>query len=220
MKKLVRKYWLDVFILLAMCSLLFYGSYWQTFSLFSDGARYQCYAEAFWNGQSALKKLPSPQCDFILKPDKSSISAATVAQALQSHGFPDAITQYVASHSPSRRFHALPNEYPILALLPFSLGLLSIDPQWYQVVFALWMLLIAVIVYSMLEHYRSRKSAIVYAIYLTIAGWGTLAGRFDIILAALTLGALMCAVCMRWKWSFALLALATWFNIYPLLLLL
>ncbi len=219
MKKFVRKCKLDVLVLLAMCSLLFYGADWQMFSTFSDAARYQCYAEAFWNGPSALKTLPSPQCDFILYPSKSSISPATIAQTMQSYGLPDVIARYVLSHSPSRRFHALPYEYPILALIPFSLGLSSVDPHWYQVAFALWMLLIAVVVYIMLVRYRSRKSAIVYAVYLTIAGWGTLAGRFDIILAALTLGALLCAVRARWKWSFALLALATMFKFYPLLLI-
>lgn len=219
MKKLVRKYWLDVFVLLAMCSLLFYGASWQMFGLFSDAARYQCYAEAFWHGQSTLKTFPSPQCNFILYPDKSVISSATIAHTMQQQRFPNFMTRYVASQSSTRRFQALPYEYPILALIPFSLGLSSIDPHWYQVAFALWMLLIAVIVYIMLARYRSRKSAIVYAVYLTIAGWGTLAGRFDIILGALTLGALMCAVRMRWKWSFALLALATMFKFYPLLLL-
>ncbi|HZO71346.1 MAG TPA: glycosyltransferase family 87 protein [Ktedonobacteraceae bacterium] len=219
MKKLVRKYWLDVFVLLAMCSLLFYGASWQMFSLFSDAARYQCYAEAFWNGQSALKTLPSPQCNFILYPDKSSISSAKVARTMRQQGLPNFMARYVAAQSSTQRFQALPYEYPILTLAPFSLGLSSIDPHWYQVAFALWMLLIAVIVYIMLARYRSRRSAIVYAIYLTVAGWATLAGRFDIIPAALTLGALLCAVRARWKWSFALLALATMFKFYPLVLL-
>lgn len=219
MQRRIRQYWLDVVVLLAMCGLLFYGASWQMFSLSSDGARYQCYAEAFWYGQAALKTLPSPQCNFILNPDKSAISSTTLAQTMRQRGLPDFMARYVASQPSTQRFHELPYEYPILALVPFSLGLSSIDPHWYQVAFALWMLLIAVIIYFMLARFRSRKSAIVYAVYLAIAGWGTVAGRFDVILAALTLGALLCAVRLKWKWSFALLALATMFKFYPLVLL-
>ena len=45
------------------------------------------------------------------------------------------------------------------------------------------------------------------------------AGRFDIVPAALTLFAVICAVRKHWNWAFALLALATLSKLYPAILL-
>jgi hypothetical protein len=58
-----------------------------------------------------------------------------------------------------------------------------------------------------------------YAFYLVVGGWGTVAGRFDIIPSLLTLLAVICAERKRWGWAFAYLAFAALLKIYPVLLL-
>ncbi len=212
------KYTVDMLIILIMCGLLYYAASWQIFEFYTDAARYQCYAEAFWHGVAALNQLPSSQCDFIFHPDKPHISPTALAQTLQKRGLPVIMVRYVASQPSTDRFHALPYEYPLLTLIPFTLGLLA-DPHWYQVAFAFWMLLIAAMMYLLLVSFRSRKAAIVCAFYLIVGSWATAAGRFDLIPATLTLGALLYAVRAKWKWGFALLAVATMFKFYPLILL-
>src|SRR5438128_8664476 len=76
--------------------LLFCGAFWQFFLLFSDGARYQCYALTFWHGGAAMKQLPVAQCGF-LPPEVSTLPP----------------------------LHILPLEYPPLTVLLFSLGLFA-----------------------------------------------------------------------------------------------
>ena len=55
----------DAFCILATGILCFWGASWQLFKPFADVSRYQCYATAFWGGESALKSLPHTQCVFI-----------------------------------------------------------------------------------------------------------------------------------------------------------
>src|SRR5215469_8806205 len=76
--------------------LLFYEASWGFFELFSDEARYQCYALTFWHGGAAIKQLPMMQCRF-LPPEVSTLPP----------------------------LHILPLEYPPLTVLLFSLGLLA-----------------------------------------------------------------------------------------------
>lgn len=211
---------IDALVLLVMCGLLYYGASWQIFKANTDAARYQCYAVSFWHGTSALNTLPANQCMFITHPstDLSVVSQSSLIQSMQRHGLPNSLIQFVASQDPQQPFHALPNEYPALAMIPFSLGLV-VHAHWYQVAFAIWMILLAGLIYLLLLRWRSRQAAIAYAFYIVVAGWATVAGRFDIIPGLLTLAAVICAERKKWSWAFAYLALATLFKIYPILLL-
>jgi hypothetical protein len=139
-------------------------------------------------------------------------------QKMQERHFPTFLVNIVASQPTTEAFHSLPPEYPLLTLVPFSLPLLA-PFQWYQVVFAICMAIIAGIVYILLKRYRSTSAAIAFAIYLVLGSWATAEGRFDLIPAGLILGAIILAVRTRWKWAFALLALATLFKIYPAILI-
>jgi len=79
--------------------------------------------------------------------------------------------------------------------------------------------LLAGCIYFVLQRWRSRRAALAYSLYLLVGGWSTVAGRFDIIPAVLTLFAVICVVHKRWNWAFAFLALATLSKFYPATLL-
>lgn len=78
--------------------------------------------------------------------------------------------------------------------------------------------MIAAGIYTLLLKYQSRQAALAFAFYLVLGSWATAAGRFDLIPAGLTLGAVILATEARWKWAFALLALATLYKFYPVIL--
>ncbi|HLZ63494.1 MAG TPA: glycosyltransferase 87 family protein [Ktedonosporobacter sp.] len=223
-----RTYLVDGVILLVMCILLFgatlpgglyYGASWQFFRPHTDAAKYQCYAVAFWQGTPALKPFPDTQCDFILNATPPPISNAAIASSMRRHGFPDFLVHFVESQSLTQSFHALPHEYPFLTVFPYSLGMLA-PAHFYQVAFAVWMALLAVLIYFVLARYRSRGAAIAFAVYLVAGAWATAVARFDLVPAALTFFAVLCATRSRWNWAFALLALAFLAKLYPIILLL
>lgn len=210
-------YLLDACIIVAMGVILFWGVSTQFWNRYNDATRYQCYAIAFWQGQAGIHALglnadPKSQCAFL---DNSS--STTLIQKMQERNFPRFLVNLVASQPTTEPFHALPPEYPLLTLVPFSLPLLT-PTQWYQVVFAICMAIIAGILYILLKRYRSTSAAIAFAIYLVLGSWATAEGRFDLIPAGLMLGAIILAIRARWKWAFALLALATLFKFYPAIL--
>jgi len=219
-QKRVIRYLQDAIILLLLADLLFSGAFWQMFRIDSDASHYQCYAVAFWQGWSGLQNLLLKQCAFIAHPDKSLtvLSQGEFLHAMQQQGLPSGLIQFVAGQSPNLPYHTLPYEYPWPMLLPYSLGLV-VPAYWYQVAFAVWMLLLAGCIYFVLQRWRSRRAALACSLYLVVGGWSTVAGRFDIIPAALTLFAVICAVHKRWNWAFALLALATLSKFYPATLL-
>lgn len=167
---------------------IFVGASWQLFWTNNDAARYQCDSLIFWFGGSARSLLPSGQCWFL-----------------------PAGTEHITA------FHLLPQEYPPLTLLPFSLALLA-PIHYYQVAFALLMALVAVLTYTLLLRYGPAKSAFYFAIYLLIGAWGTALGRFDLLPAGLTLLAILLAEEQHWTWGYILIALATLLKIYPILL--
>src|SRR5258708_1135861 len=190
------EYLVDACIIVAMGALLFWGASTQFWNRSNDATRYQCYAIAFWQGEAGLYALgldtnPKSQCAFL---------------------------DYSSSTKLIQKMHALPPEYPLLTLAPFSLALIA-PTQWYQVAFALWMAIVAAIIYILLRRYRSMSAAIVFAIYLALGSWATALGRFDLIPAGLTLGAVILAGKTRWKWAFALLALETLLNFSPVVLI-
>ncbi len=201
--------------------LLVYGASWQYFRTDSDIARYQCYALAFWQGWQSFSHLPIEQCWFLTHPDPSltAMSQADLMQRLHDLHVPGWITHFITLQDPTEPFHTLPSEYPWLMLLVYSLGLIfpGAGPG-YQFAFGLWMAIIAGALYFVLQHWRSREAALMYAGYFLVGGWVTVAGRFDIIPAALTLLALMCADYKRWNRAFALLALAILSKFYPAIL--
>jgi Glycosyltransferase family 87 len=190
------KYLVDACIIVAMGALLFWGVSTQFWNHYNDATRYQCYAIAFWQGEAGLYALgldanPKSQCAFL---------------------------DYSSSTRLIQKMHALPPEYPLLTLAPFSLALIA-PTQWYQAAFALWMAIVAAIIYIVLRRYRSMSAAIVFTIYLALGSWATALGRFDLIPAGLTLGAVILAGKTRWKWASALLALATLLKFYPVVLI-
>lgn len=169
--------------------LMFCGASWQIFWYHTDAARYQCYGLTFWFGGSAVKLVPGVQCNFL--------PASTLALP---------------------PFHALPLEYPPLTLAIFSLPMLA-PLHYYQLLFALYMALTAVLIYWLLLRYAPRGAGLAFALYMLIGAWATAEGRFDLVPAALTL---LCVIAAgRKHWSAAYIALAFGFllKIYPILFL-
>ncbi len=179
--------WVSLLPILLMCGLLIGGSSFVYFLPYTDVAKYQCYAFAFWHGGSNYPADTS--CDFI---------------------------QSYASLLP---FHTLPKEYPALALIPFSLTLLTPGP-WFEVGFAVWMALAAAGLYWYLGRVGPRGASLAFAAYMILGAWGTGVSRFDLIPAALTLFCLVAAVRGRFVWAYLLLAIAVMLKLYPLPLLL
>src|SRR5436190_312627 len=136
---------------------------------------------------------------------------------MESGGVPTSIINLAESQNTSGSFRNLPFEYPLLSIIPFSLGLIA-PIAWYQVVFALWMLLLAAFIYFILYKTRSTGAAISFAFYLVIGNWGSAAARFDLVLAVLILRSVILAARNKWNWAFALLALATMFKFFPVVL--
>jgi hypothetical protein len=204
--------YLDRAIVVAMSVLLYCGASWQIFHVHTDAAKYECYAVAFWRGVPALHQFPEVQCDFITK------FVSVFVKGMRQMGLPSPLINFVAAQPTTAPFHALPHEYPLLTLIPFSLALI-VPSHWYQVAFAVWMALVGVFIYYVLLRNCSRRVALPFAFYLVVGGWGTAEGRFDLIPSALTLLAIMYAVRKRWHWAFFYLALGTLFKFYPAILL-
>ncbi|GHO61920.1 hypothetical protein KSC_008120 [Ktedonobacter sp. SOSP1-52] len=205
----------DILLLLLAGMLLYYGSSWQFSSKYVDAAIYQCYAVAFWHGQDGLNQLPSEQCAFLN--DKGMLQSEI--QRLHKYHAPAPIISLAERQLSGVRSHTTPREYPILTLLPFSLPLI-VPFQFYQQAFACLVLLIVVLLYFLVKHFISTRSAILFLIYAVIAGWSTLTSRFDIFPAACTMFALLLAERKRWTWAYVCIALGTFLKFYPVLLLL
>ena len=210
----------DVLIVVIMGVLLYYGTAWQLFTWYTDAGKYECYAVAFWQGTSALKTLPvnKLQCVFVTHPLPETIfmTNQTLLAILQSHHAPSWLITFIASQSVHVPFHSLPHEYPLLAIVPFTFGLV-VAAHWYQVAFALGMYLFVVATYILLRVYRSRRAAIAFALFIVVGGWAVALARYDVVPAMLTLIALLCAERNKWRWAFATLALATMLKFYPVI---
>lgn len=208
---------IDIVVLLVMSLMLFWGTSTQFANPFNDMTRYQCYALAFWQGQAGvqshgLQATPQSQCSFLL----ANSSADPIAQ-IRIHHLPAPLQNFANSQVNTQAFHALPPEYPFLTLIPFSLPLLA-PFAWYQNAFALLMILIAILIYILLAKYQSRAAAIACACYFVLGNWASGTDRFDLVVVACIVGAILLANKMHWKWAFALLALATLFKLYPVVL--
>ncbi len=218
LKTAIRWRIIDIVVMAVMGALLYYGVAAQLVRIYSDVAKYECYAVAFWHGMPALQTLPATQCDFITHPTVAFLSNHALAIWMQQHHLPTLLVQFVANQHVTQAFHVLPHEYPFLALAPFSLVLL-VPSIGYQTAFALLMIAVAILMYAALAHFRSRTAALACVFYLVVGGWGTAAARFDLIPSFLTLLALVYAVRKNWHWAFAYLALGTLFKFYPVILL-
>lgn len=211
-------YLLDACVIAAMGILLFWGVSTQFWNHYNDATRYQCYAIAFWQGEAGLHATgldanSKSQCAFL-----TNSSSAILVQKMQERHFPTFLIKLVASQPTTGPLRVLPPEYPALTLVAFSLPILA-PAQWYQVVFAFSMLIIAAIIYLLLKRYRSIGAAIAFAGYLVLGSWATALGRFDLIPAVLILGAVLLGVRSKWKWAFALLAVATLLKLFPIILI-
>jgi hypothetical protein len=211
-EKRFRNDLLNICIVLVMCGLLFYAISYQLFKPRTDVGKYQCYALVFWQGTQAVNVLPPEQCTFL-----KNYSPASIIEGMKSRGVPVSIINLAESQNTSGSFRNLPYEYPLLSIVPFSLGLIA-PTAWYHIAFAIWMLLLAAIIFFVLSKTRSTSAAIAFAFYLVIGNWGSAAARFDLVPAALILGSVILAARTKWKWAFALLALATVFKFFPVVL--
>jgi hypothetical protein len=116
------------------------------------------------------------------------------------------------------RFHALPVEYPPLALLPFTLTLLPPFAQ-YHVVFACWMGACAVLGYVGFRRFSTRDRAAAYAVYLLVGAPMVLLARFDLVPALLTVAAWWAAQRQRYRLAYLLIAVGALLKFYPIVLL-
>ncbi len=212
-KKPIWQYLLDALIIISMGVLLYQGALVRFLAGAGEPTRYRCYAQAFWNGVNSLGSLRKTDCSFIIADPPTSL-----IHHMQSWGLPDFLIKFVQLQSPLQPFHALPREYPLLAIIPFTLTLLA-PYQWFLLEFAIWMALVAGVLYLVLKYNRSTGTAIAFAFYLVVGNWATALARFDLIPVGLTLGAVILAERSRWKWAFALLALAILLKFYALVLI-
>ena len=205
----------DVCVLIAMSSVLFAGASTQFNLTRTDMSRYQCYATAFWHGLPAIKTFPTLQCAFLI--NAGANSEVHLVHNLETRGLPTGIGNIILQQHIASPFHVLPPEYPMLTLVPFSIGMLA-PPQEFRLTFALGMIAFAWGIYFLLRRSRSRGAAIAFAAYMAIGSYATGAARFDIIASGLTLLAILYAGRSRWRWAFTFLALATMLKLYPLIL--
>ncbi|GCE13013.1 glycosyltransferase family 87 protein [Tengunoibacter tsumagoiensis] len=206
---------MDSLLVIILLALLFTGISNQLAKVNSDAAKYQCYAFAFWHGTQALHTLPEAQCAFL----KQAEPAAILLENMRQHQLPDFLIQFVAQQDQRQPFHALPHEYPLLALATFLPGLLA-PPSSFQLAFAGWMACIVVALFVIMRIAGSRSTALAFAFYLGLGSWATALGRFDLLPTTFTLLAVIWAEKKRWHWSFICLAIATLLKFYPALFLL
>ncbi|GHO45482.1 hypothetical protein [Ktedonospora formicarum] len=189
----------------------------------SDVSRYECYAAAFAEGETAFAQFPVRQCADIIA-NGPKLTTAVIVASLKKHGAPDFLVQFVASQADDQPLHYLPHEYPILTLIPFEIAYLISTPAYYQFAFNLLMTALAVSIYLLLLIHKSRSASISFALFLVI-GYilkrppSIAVNRFDMLPAALTFFALIFAMKSRWNWAFAMIALGTMTKFYPVILL-
>ncbi len=204
---------LDAIVIVSMGVILYFGALSRYVVNGGEPTRYRCYALAFWGGIHSLGPLRKTDCWFIV-----TTPATPVIHRILVWHFPGFLIRLVQQQSPLVPLHALPREYPLLAIIPFTLTLLA-PYQWFLLDFAVWMVFVAGIIYFILKKSMSISAALAFALYLVIGNWGTALARFDLIPVGLTLGAFILAERSRWRLAFTLLALAILLKIYALVLL-
>src|SRR5436305_11680697 len=209
----IRPHLLDGLVIVGMGILLYIGALTRYLVNGGEPTRYRCYALAFWDGVPSLGLLRQTDCFFIV-----TTPATSIIRRMQAWHFPGFMIKLVEQQSPLAPLHALPHEYPLLAIIPFTLTLL-VPYQWFLLEFAVWMTLVAGIIYFILKRSISTGAGLAFAFYLVVGNWATALARFDLIPVGLTLGAVILAERSRWRWAFALLALAILLKFYALVLI-
>lgn len=116
------------------------------------------------------------------------------------------------------RLHALPVEYPPLALAVFMLTLVPPLP-WYHITFAAWTGLFVLLGYRGIRDRLGRTRGYIYVLYLAIGALATILARFDIVPALATLAALWAVERGRFGTAYALIAAGILLKLYPAFLL-
>ncbi len=111
-------------------------------------------------------------------------------------------------------FHALPVEYPPLAIVPFSVTLLPPIGD-YHIIFAVWMGALVLLGYLGFLRYSTRPRALTYVAYLFVGSAAVLLSRFDIVPALATLAALWAAERRQFGYAYVLLAAGILLKLYP-----
>jgi hypothetical protein len=114
-------------------------------------------------------------------------------------------------------FHALPTEYPPLALAPFTLTLFPTGAGPF-VAFGLWMFVVAILVYLALAWDWSRRAAIAFGIYVLVGAVSVALSRYDLVPVAFTVAAWLAAERKRFTLAYALLAIGALLKLYPIVL--
>ncbi len=161
---------------------------WLTYLDPADIARYQCYSLTFWLGSHATTLLPSAQCAFL----------------------------HISTPQPALRM--LPQEYPPLTLLAFSLPLVVPLP-YYALAFALLMTLLIGGIYWLLVRSGARWAAPIFLFYIVVGAIAVVQERFDLLPAACTLICVLAAERGRWRMAYLALALGVLFKLYPIVML-
>ncbi|WP_069804287.1 glycosyltransferase family 87 protein [Thermogemmatispora onikobensis] len=177
--------WPAPWLLFLPGTMLFLESAWQVFLAPTDLLRYQCYALLFWFGSAALHWLPAQQCTFL------------------------------PLHGVQPPFHVLPQEYPPLTLVPFSLPLLVPLP-YYTLTFALLMLGVAAALVWLLYRFVSPQAALGGTLLLIVGGGPLLQVRYDLLPSLCVLACLVAARRERWALAYLALAGGTLLKLYPL----
>jgi hypothetical protein len=182
----------------------------------SDVAKYQCYTVGFWQGMHGVtSSLTHKQCGFM---NQKPVTNVQIGQFLQRHHAPQPIINFVTNQPVNSAFHVLPHEYPYLTIFIFSLALI-VPTTLFQLAFAIWMAVLFAIMYLVIKRFRSRGAALAFALFMVTGASVTGLARFDLIPAAATLFAVVCAAQKRWNWAYIFLALATLLKFYPGVLL-
>ncbi len=141
------------------------------------------------------------------------------ARWLLPNGDVDEYRQYALAFWTQRPLlHALPAEYPPLAIAPFTLTLLP-PAQDYHLVFALWMATLTLLGYAGFVRFAGRRRGLIYILYLLLGAAATLLARFEIVPALVTLAALWATERRRFTAAYALVAAGTLLKLYPAFLL-
>src|SRR6266567_1586806 len=138
---------LDAIVIVSMGVILYFGALSRYVVNGGEPTRYRCYALAFWGGIHSLGPLRKTDCWFIV-----TTPATPVIHRILVWHFPGFLIRLVQQQSPLVPLHALPREYPLLAIIPFTLTLLA-PYQWFLLDFAVWMVFVAGIIYFLLKIY-------------------------------------------------------------------
>lgn len=182
-----------------------------------DVYRYQCFAVAFWQGPQAMAAVNA------IRPGQCSDLQRTYeldSEQVRSSDLLGGLGPWIADHTDmSGRFHTLPVEYPVLALVPFSLPLLA-PPADYPVAFGIEMTLLALGLFALIVWRAGWRAAGFFALCVGIGAYATGIDRFDLLPAGLTLVALLLAERKQWTWAYLALAAGAFLKYYPAALIL